>query len=176
MSPHRSDTQRSELTATIAQQLSIVLYGTIKLAVAMSHLKNETTQGALKKTKTKPSRKSKKCKASQNFVRVAQNNQAAPNQPAQPPAKKPYAGTAPLCNRCNAHHQAHLQCRQCTSCGRLGHLASACRTIPSQGGPNQPQANPAQAHFPPGSCYNCGEMGHFRNDCPNLVNANLAHG
>ena len=122
----------------------------------------ETAQNKSKENKTESSKKSKKRKTSQNFAVVAQNNQVALNQPAQPLVKKPYAGTAPICNRCNAHHQAHLQCRQCASCGRLGHLANVCRT--------------ARVNFPPGSCYNCGEMGHFINNCPRLVNANPARG
>ena len=130
-------------------------------------------QEETKESKTEPS---KKRKASQNCAIAAQPNQNTLNQPAQPPARKPYAGTAPICNKCNAHHLAHLQCRLCASCGRLGHLANACRFTPKQGGPNQPQVNPAQARFPPGSCFNCGEMGHFRRNCPKLANANPAQG
>ncbi|KAJ0509590.1 putative transcription factor interactor and regulator CCHC(Zn) family [Helianthus annuus] len=131
-----------------------------------AHAQEET-----KESKTEPS---KKRKASQNCAIATQPNQNTHNQPAQPPARKPYAGTAPICNKCNAHHLAHLQCRLCASCGRLGHLANACRFTPNQGGPNQPQVNPAQARFPPGSCFNCGEMGHFRRNCPKLANANPA--
>ncbi|KAJ0695638.1 putative transcription factor interactor and regulator CCHC(Zn) family [Helianthus annuus] len=120
--------------------------------------------------------KSKKRKASQNFAIAAQPNQNTRNQPTQPPAKKPYAGTAPICDRCNAHHLAHLQCRLCASCGRLGHLENACRFTPNQGGPNQPQVNPAQARLPLGPCFNCDEMGHFRRNCPKTANANPAQG
>ena len=74
------------------------------------------------------SRGSRKRKASQNFAITAQQNQAAPNQPAQPPAKKRYEGNAPLCNRCNSHHQQQLPCRFCTNCGKSGHLAEVCRS------------------------------------------------
>ncbi|XP_022013787.1 zinc finger CCHC domain-containing protein 7-like [Helianthus annuus] len=165
----------SEQTAKFAQRIGEVVLKTVELATAMYRLQNEATQESSKETEAKPSPKPKKRKTSKNSPVVAPN-QAGPSQVATPPAKKQYKGTTPLCNKCNGHHQAHLQCRLCVSCGRVGHLASACRSNPNQGGPNKPQANPAQAHFPPGSCYNCGKMGHFMNKCPKLANANPTHG
>ncbi|KAJ0814205.1 putative nucleotidyltransferase, Ribonuclease H [Helianthus annuus] len=148
--------------------------------------KEDNKKGKNKKGKDSGSSKgSRKRKASQNYAVTAQA-QAAPNQPAQPLAKKPYLGNAPLCNRCNGHHQPHLQCRQCTNCGRPGHLAASCRIPANQ---NRAAQNPAQQvaqplaqqqgqaarpHYPPGSCYNCGDLTHYRNQCPRLVNANPA--
>ncbi|KAJ0752567.1 putative nucleotidyltransferase, Ribonuclease H [Helianthus annuus] len=148
--------------------------------------KEDSKKGKNKKGKDSGSSKgSRKRKASQNYAVTAQA-QAAPNQPAQPLAKKPYLGNAPLCNRCNGHHQPHLQCRQCTNCGRPGHLAASCRIPANQ---NRAAQNPAQQvaqplaqqqgqaarpHYPPGSCYNCGDLTHYRNQCPRLVNANPA--
>ncbi|KAM0063598.1 putative transcription factor interactor and regulator CCHC(Zn) family [Helianthus debilis subsp. tardiflorus] len=121
------------------------------------------------------SRGSRKRKASQNFAVTAQVNRAALNQPAQPPAKKPYLGNAPFCNRCNGHHPPQIQCRQCTNCGRNGHLAATCR-IPVNQNQAQPlaqqQGQAARPHFPPGSCYNCGDLTHYRNRCPRLANQN----
>ena len=145
---------------------------------------DKSTQEKPKKDKAGSSKRSRKRKASQNFAvtaqpaPAAQPNQVPQNQPAPPPAKKPYAGNAPLCNRCNGHHQVQVPCRQCATCGRLGHLANICRFNTNQAAPNQvqPQANPARPHFPPGSCYNCGEMGHYKNNCPRLANANPARG
>ncbi|KAJ0714645.1 putative transcription factor interactor and regulator CCHC(Zn) family [Helianthus annuus] len=122
---------------------------------------------------TESSKKSKKRKASQNFAVVAHNDQAIPNQPAQPPARKPYDGTAPLCNQCSLHHHAGVKCRTCQVCGLIGHTARVC---PAAAAPNQAGNNPAQGRFPPGSCFNCGEMGHFRRNCPRLTNANPAQG
>ncbi|KAJ0441344.1 putative transcription factor interactor and regulator CCHC(Zn) family [Helianthus annuus] len=68
-------------------------------------------------------KKSRKRKDAQNFAVTAQTDQ---NPPAQPPAKKAYAGTAPHCARCNGHHVAQQACKQCTTCGKLGHLANIC--------------------------------------------------
>ncbi|XP_022014820.1 uncharacterized protein LOC110914329 [Helianthus annuus] len=121
--------------------------------------------------KGESSRRSRKCKASQNF---AVTNQNAQNPPAQPPAKKQYAGTAPHCNRCNGHHAAQQACKQCTTCGKLGHMANICRLRQNQAAQNPAQA-PLQGNasrFPPGSCYNCGEMGPFGNNCQRLANQN----
>ncbi|KAJ0845225.1 putative transcription factor interactor and regulator CCHC(Zn) family [Helianthus annuus] len=102
--------------------------------------KEDSKKGQNKKGKDSgSSRGSRKRKASQNFDVTAQVNQAAPNQPAQPPAKKPYAGNAPLCNRCNSHHQPQFPCRFCTNCGKSGHLAGVCRFAQ-----NQAVQNPAQ--------------------------------
>ncbi|MCG5051276.1 hypothetical protein L2164_21645, partial [Pectobacterium brasiliense] len=49
------------------------------------------------------SKKSRKRKGAHNFAVTTQTEQ---NAPAQPPAKKAYAGTAPHCARCNGHHVA----------------------------------------------------------------------
>ncbi|XP_035843907.1 uncharacterized protein LOC118490398 [Helianthus annuus] len=143
--------------------------------------KQSSDKGESKKVKSKKgketgsSKGSRKRKASQNFAITAQANQAAPNQPAQPPAKKRYAGNAPLCNRCNSHHQLQVQCRFCTNCGKSGHLVDICRFAPNQAAcnpaqqaaqtPAQQQAQAARPHFPPGSCYNCGDLTHYRNQC-----------
>ncbi|KAF5756306.1 putative nucleotidyltransferase, Ribonuclease H [Helianthus annuus] len=148
--------------------------------------KEDCKKGTNKKGKDSGSSKgSRKRKASQNYV-VTAEAQAAPNQPAQPLAKKPYPGNAPLCNRCNGHHQPHLQCRQCTNYGRPGHLAATCCIPANQNravqNPAQQVAQPlaqqqgqaARPHYPPGSCYNCGDLTHYRNQCPRLVNANPA--
>ncbi|KAJ0600536.1 putative transcription factor interactor and regulator CCHC(Zn) family [Helianthus annuus] len=135
----------------------------------------DTTQDKGKgKKKGESSRRSRKRKASQNFAVTTPPNPNTQNQPAQPPARKPYAGTAPYCNRCNGHHVAHQVCKQFTSCGRLGHTANICRAAPNQAAQNpaQAQGNAARPPFPPGSCYNCGEMGHFRNNFLKLANAN----
>ncbi|XP_021991727.2 SH3 domain-containing protein C23A1.17-like [Helianthus annuus] len=48
-------------------------------------------------------KKSRKRKDAQNFAVTTQIDQ---NSPAQPPAKKVYAGTAPHCARCDGHHVA----------------------------------------------------------------------
>ncbi|KAM0064442.1 putative transcription factor interactor and regulator CCHC(Zn) family [Helianthus debilis subsp. tardiflorus] len=102
--------------------------------------KEDSKKGQNKKGKDSGSlRGSRKRKASQNFVVTAQVNQAAPNQPAQPLAKKPYSGNAPLCNRCNSHHQPQHQCRFCTNCGKSGHLVDLCRFAQ-----NRAVQNPAQ--------------------------------
>ncbi|KAF5809897.1 putative transcription factor interactor and regulator CCHC(Zn) family [Helianthus annuus] len=135
---------------------------------------DKTAQDKPKDKQTESSKKSKKRKASQNFAVVAQNDQVAPNQPAQPRARKNYVGTAPLCNKCNRHHVNQTPCQKCTHCGRLGHLVNTCRHVIQ----NQNVANPAvvRAQFPPGSCYNCGDLTHYRNNCPRLVNTNPARG
>ncbi|KAJ0521168.1 hypothetical protein HanRHA438_Chr10g0446101 [Helianthus annuus] len=132
------------------------------------------------------SKRSRKSKASQNFAVTAQVNQAAPNQPAQPPVKKQYFGNAPLCNRCNSHHQPHIQCRYYTNCRRSGHLAAIFHLPANQ---NQAAQNPAQQatqlpaqqhaqaarpHYPHGSCYNCGDLTNYRNQFSRLINANQA--
>ncbi|KAJ0441714.1 putative transcription factor interactor and regulator CCHC(Zn) family [Helianthus annuus] len=122
---------------------------------------------------TESPKKSRKRKASQNFAVIAHNGQAVPNQPAQPPARKPYNGTAPLCNQCSLHQHANVQCRKCQTCGLIGHTTRIC---PAAAAPNQAGNNPAQGRFLPGSCFNCGEMGHFRRNCPKLANANPAQG
>ncbi|KAJ0726797.1 hypothetical protein HanPI659440_Chr12g0474441 [Helianthus annuus] len=142
MSLHRNVAQISEQTAKFAQRIGEVILKTVELGIAMSRLNNEATQGPPKETKVKPAppakkpikesktmdeqagspKRSKKRKASQNFAVVSHNGQAIPNQPAQPPARKPYKGTAHLCKRCNCHHSNLLPCFKCTYCGRWGHL------------------------------------------------------
>ncbi|KAJ0448559.1 putative transcription factor interactor and regulator CCHC(Zn) family [Helianthus annuus] len=103
--------------------------------------KKDSKKGKNKKGSDAGSSKgSRKRKASQNYA-VTTQAQTAQNQPTQQPAKRPYLGNAPLCNRCNGHHQPHLQCRQCTNCGRPGHLAATCR-IPAN--LNRAAQNPAQ--------------------------------
>ncbi|MFS7955783.1 putative transcription factor interactor and regulator CCHC(Zn) family [Helianthus anomalus] len=135
---------------------------------------DKTTQEKPKDKQTESSKKSKKRKASQNFAVFTQNDQVAPNQLAQPRARKNYIGTAPLCNKCNRHHVNQTPCHKCTHCGRLGHLVNTCRHVIQ----NQNAANHAVVHaqFPPGSCYNCGDLTHYRNNCPRLVNTNPALG
>ncbi|KAJ0813928.1 putative transcription factor interactor and regulator CCHC(Zn) family [Helianthus annuus] len=138
--------------------------------------KEDSKKGQNKKGKDSgSSRGSRKRKASQNFAVTAQANQAAPNQP---PAKKPYSGSAPLCNRCNSHHQPQYQCRFCTNCGKSGHLADVCRFAQNHAVQNpaqqvaQQQGQAARPNYPPGACYNCGDLTHYRNRCPRLVNQN----
>ncbi|XP_022030345.1 uncharacterized protein LOC110931252 [Helianthus annuus] len=137
---------------------------------------NSTKENKGKKSES--SKKSRKRKASKNFTVTAQANQAAPNQPAQPAAKRHYAGNAPLCNKCNIHHQPRVQCCICTNCGKSGHLANTCRFAPNQNQAAQnqtaqnPAQNPAQPHYPPGSCFNCGDLTHYRKNCPRLANTN----
>ncbi|MFS7953369.1 putative transcription factor interactor and regulator CCHC(Zn) family [Helianthus anomalus] len=135
---------------------------------------NKTAQEKQKDKQTESSKNSKKRKASQNFAVVAQNDQVAPYQLAQPRARKNYIGTAPLCNKCNRHHVNQTPCHKCTHCGGLGHLVNTCRHVIQ----NQNAANPVvvQAQFPPGSCYNFGDLTHYRNNFPRLVNANPARG
>ncbi|KAJ0813901.1 putative transcription factor interactor and regulator CCHC(Zn) family [Helianthus annuus] len=132
--------------------------------------KQASDKGDSKKGKkgkdTGSSKGSRKRKASQNFAITAQQNQAAPNQPAQPPAKKRYEGNAPLCNRCNSHHQQQHPCRFCTNCGKSGHLAEVSRSArnPARQGAQPPvQQQAARPHYPPGSCFNCGDLTHYRN-------------
>uniref|UniRef100_A0A251SFU3 RNA-directed DNA polymerase n=1 Tax=Helianthus annuus TaxID=4232 RepID=A0A251SFU3_HELAN len=115
------------------------------------------------------SKKSRKRKGAHNFAVTTQTEQ---NAPAQPPAKKAYAGTAPHCARCNGHHVAQQACKKCTTCGRFGHFANVCRSGQNQAAQVQAPAQGNAARFPPGSCFNCGEFGHFRNNCPRLANAN----
>ncbi|KAF5791261.1 putative nucleotidyltransferase, Ribonuclease H [Helianthus annuus] len=134
--------------------------------------KEDSKKGQNKKGKDSgSSRGSRKRKASQNYAVTAQANQAAPNQP---PAKKPYLGSAPLCNQCNSHHQPQYQCRFCTNCGKSGHLADVCRFAQNRAvqNPAQQQGQAARPNYPPGACYNCGDLTHYRNRCPRLVNQN----
>ncbi|KAF5796484.1 putative nucleotidyltransferase, Ribonuclease H [Helianthus annuus] len=151
--------------------------------------KKDSKKGKNKQGKDSGSAKgSRKRKASQNFAVTAQQNQAAPNQTVQPPAKKRYEGNAPLCNRCNSHHQQQLLCRFYSNCGKSGHLAEVCRSARNQVAQNPAQqvAQPpvqqqvARPHYPPGSCFNCGDLTHNPKQCPRLVNANpvqaQAHG
>ncbi|KAM0037060.1 putative transcription factor interactor and regulator CCHC(Zn) family [Helianthus debilis subsp. tardiflorus] len=109
----------------------------------MTRLKDETTQETPKEMKAKPSQKSRKRKASKNLPAVAPN-QAGPSQVATPPAKKPYKGTAPLCNQCNRHHPNQTPCFKCTHCGRWGHLVYTCRFAIQ----NKIVANPTVAQAP----------------------------
>ncbi|KAJ0955694.1 putative nucleotidyltransferase, Ribonuclease H [Helianthus annuus] len=138
--------------------------------------KEDSKKGQNKKGKDSgSSRGSRKRKASQNYAVTAQANQAAPNQP---PAKKPYSGSAPLCNQCNSHHQPQYQCRFCTNCGKSGHLADVCRFAQNRAVQSpaqqvaQQQGQAARPNYPPGACYNCGDLTHYRNRCPRLVNQN----
>ncbi|KAK1421783.1 hypothetical protein QVD17_24409 [Tagetes erecta] len=85
--------------------------------------------------------------------------QALVHQPGsafQPPERKPYTGTLPLCNHCKYHHLSSSPCRHCTKCGRFGHTASYCKVL----------GNP-----PASACYQCGDPSHFKNQCPQLTNA-----
>ncbi|KAJ0952826.1 putative transcription factor interactor and regulator CCHC(Zn) family [Helianthus annuus] len=157
--------QAIELSATLTE--SQVRKGKL---TRKSDKKKATDSGENKKKgeEGETSKKSKKRKGAQNFAVTAQTAQNLQNPPAQPPAKKAYAGTAPYCARCNGYHVAQQDCKKCTTCGRLGHLANVCRLGQNQAA--QVQGNAAR--FPLGSCFNCGEFGHFRHNCPRLVNAN----
>ncbi|MFS7986260.1 putative transcription factor interactor and regulator CCHC(Zn) family [Helianthus anomalus] len=211
----------SEQTDKFAQRIGEVILKSMDLGIAMSRLNNGAAQKASKEVEAKPSKGSRKRKASKKPAAIAPNK-AGPSQVAAPPAKKRYKGTAPLCNQCNCHHpdqtpylkcthcgrwghlvnvchfaiqdkaianlaaaqpparkpyvstalmcnecnaphRAYQQCRLCALYGRLGHLANACQFNPIQGGPNQPQVNPAQARLPSGTWYNYGETSYFRN-------------
>ena len=130
-------------------------------------------------------KKSKKRKASQNLAVVAHNGQAVPNQPAQPPARKPYNGTAPLCNQCSLHHHASVKCHKCQICGLIGHTARVCPTtaVPNQTGPIRVATPPAkkqykgtapicdkcnghhQAHLQCRLCVSCGRICHLASAC-----------
>ncbi|XP_035844438.1 uncharacterized protein LOC118491083 [Helianthus annuus] len=153
---------------------------TVRQAIELAATLTESQTKKKKGKKAETSKKSRKCKASQNFAVIAQPNQNTQNHPTQPPAKKQYVGTAPLCNKCNCHHQPHLQCRLNNNFGRNGHLANTCRSPPAPNqaaqNPAQQPANPARPPFPPGSCYNCGDLTHYKNKCPKLANANPARG
>ncbi|KAJ0700160.1 putative transcription factor interactor and regulator CCHC(Zn) family [Helianthus annuus] len=193
MSLHHNDAQISEQTTKFAQRIGEVILKTVELGFAMSRLNNEATQGPPKEAEVKPAppakkpikesktideqtrshKRSTKRKASQNFTVVAHNGQAIPNQPAQPPVRKPYNGTAPFCNQRNLYHHVSVKCRKCQTCGLIGYTARVC---PAAAAPNQAGNNPAQGRFLPGSCFNCGKMGHFRRNCPKFAKANLTHG
>ena len=166
MSPSRSDAQKSELAAAIAQQIGTILSGTLGLAAALSNFDDKTTHEEPTKTKAKPSKKSRKRKASKNRTVIAPIplNQVGPSQVAPPPAKKPYRGKAPLCNQCNYHHYASVLCRKCSNCGRFGHTVNVCRLAAT---PNQamavpiqliatPHATPGCPNYPHGICFNDG--------------------
>ncbi|KAD7116994.1 hypothetical protein E3N88_04262 [Mikania micrantha] len=116
---------------------------TMELAVTLSASLTDmmVASGAFKKeaesTKTETSRKpdkrpAKKQKVARNFAATTQ----APmrNQPQPLEIRKPYTGTAPLCNTCQYHHAPNTQCMQCTNCGKFGHWANRCR---STGAPNR---------------------------------------
>jgi hypothetical protein len=73
---------------------------------------------------------------------------------------KPYAGSAPKCNKCNLHHHQGVQCRVCYECRKLGHLGKDCRS-------KAKATEPINA-YKPKSCYECGSTEHLRNTCPKL--------
>ncbi|KAJ0922399.1 putative retrotransposon gag domain-containing protein [Helianthus annuus] len=113
--------QAIELAATLTE--SQVKKGKLHRKGDKKQKQSDSTNEKKGKMAAESSNKSRKRKASKNFAVTTQANHAAPNQPAQPTAKRQYAGNAPLCNRCNSHHQPQLQCRIYTNCGKSGHLA-----------------------------------------------------
>ncbi|KAJ0533191.1 putative transcription factor interactor and regulator CCHC(Zn) family [Helianthus annuus] len=162
--------QAIELSATLTE--SQVMKGKLtrkgdKKKATDSGKEKKKIKGKGKEGET--SKKSRKWKNAQNFAVTAQTNQ---NPPAQPPAKKAYACTAPHCACCNGHHVAHQACKQCTTCGKLGHLANICCLGQNQVAQVHAPVQGNAARFPPGSCFNCGEFGHYHNNCPRLVNTN----
>jgi zinc knuckle protein len=86
------------------------------------------------------------------------------------PARRPYGGPHPLCNRCNQHHSSSTQYGTCDNCNRRGHLARNCRaprTGPMNVAPTQ--TIPPQGNQRRGECFECGSRDHYRNNCPRWV-------
>ncbi|KAD5803342.1 hypothetical protein E3N88_14702 [Mikania micrantha] len=144
-----------ELAVTLSASLTDMM-------VASGHFKKEADSAKTGTSRKPNKRPTKKQKVARNFAATTPTPML--NQPPPLQVRKPYTGTAPLCNTCQYHHAPNTQCMQCTNCGKFGHWANRCR---STGAPNR-NNNAATTtvvadHM---SCYNCGEPGHFSRDCP----------
>nr|XP_043627910.1 uncharacterized protein LOC122599460 [Erigeron canadensis] len=86
------------------------------------------------------------------------------------PARRPYAGPHPFCNKCNKHHPINIQCGACFKCNQLGHLSRDCRA-PGTTSMNVAliQSVPPHGNQRRGECFECGSPHHYRNNCPRWV-------
>ncbi|KAD3640598.1 hypothetical protein E3N88_29821 [Mikania micrantha] len=144
-----------EMAVTLSSTMTDVM-------VASGAIKKEAESAKAGTSKKSDKRPAKKQKMARNFAATTQ----APmlNQPTPLQIRKPYTGTAPLCNSCPFHHLPNIPCRHCTNCGRFSHTVNHCRSPRAQNRNNN--AATAAAADDNRSCYTCGEPGQFSKDCP----------